>query len=101
MQREGFQCPFPIRDLGCRYTNRVRQSLVINGDMALDSRYLFTRIVSFVLGGIGIFDALRINDQKGGLCVPTMFDAGRANLIFLKPAPTGLLRFPLVFLSIA
>ncbi len=77
------------------------QSLRIDGNMAFDSTYLFARVVAFVLGGIRVFHALGINDQIAAVYAPTMFDTGRANLIFLMLAPANLIHFPTAFLSIA
>ncbi len=96
-----FQCPLSIRDIGCRHRNSMGESFCINGNMAFNARYLLPRIIAFVLCRIRVFDALGINDQKGAACAPTMFDTGRANLIFLMPAPAGLTHFPTASLSIA
>jgi len=63
------------------------QTLRIDGDMAFDARDFLACIVALQLRTIGVFDALCINDQEAGHGVASLFGTGRANLIFLKPAP--------------
>ena len=67
--------------------------------MTLDARYFFACVVPFVLCTVCIFNALRINNAKRGFPAATMVDAGRANLIFLMPAPAGLILFPMAWHS--
>lgn len=92
------QCPFSICNVGYRHGKSMGEPLCINGDMALDPRYFFTRIVAFGFGSIRVLYTLCVNDQKGAVFVPTMFDTGRANLIFLRPAPANSIHFPTAFL---
>jgi hypothetical protein len=63
------------------------QTLGVYGNVALDTRDLFACVIALVICTVGIFYALRINDQKACQGVAPLFHAGRANLIFLKPAP--------------
>ena len=84
---ECLQCPLAVGDVGSRYGNGVRQTLGINGDMPLDARNLFAGIVAFLAGAIGVLDALRVDDQKARRGFAPLSCTGRANHIFLKPAP--------------
>jgi len=78
----------------------MRQPLRVDHDMTLDSRNLFAGVVPFAFGAIGILDALRINDAKCRLLVAPKADAGRANRIFLMPAPAGSIHLPTASCSI-
>jgi len=62
-----------ISDVGGRDQNRVGDSLSIHGKMSLDPGDLFPRIVPFNVRGFGVFDALRINDDEGGLGCSAIF----------------------------
>ena len=84
------QYPFSICNVGCRHGKSMGESLCINGDMALDTRYFFTRIVAFGFGSIRVLYTLCVNDQKGAVFAPAMFDTGRANLIFFKACSSKL-----------
>jgi len=84
----------PIRYIRRGHCDCVGQSLRIDRDMALDSRNLLASVISLTASRISIFDALRINDAKRRLFFAAKADAGRANRIFLKPAPAGLIRLP-------
>jgi len=90
MMHECRQRTTPIRHICCRHRNRVWQPLCINRNMALNSRHLFACVISFALRCVGIFYALCINDAKRRLFFAAKADAGRANHIFLMPAPAGL-----------
>ena len=83
------QGAFPVRDLGSRDGNGMRKSLSIHGDVTLDARYLFTRVVTFLARRVRVLHALRIDQQKRAASVAPLFRARRANLIFLTPAPAG------------
>src|SRR5579872_1347220 len=96
-----FQGPLPICDICCRYCYGVRQPFCIDSDMSLDARHFLPGVIAFMPGRIRILDTLCVNDQKGAVCVPTMSDTGRANLIFLTPALAGSTRSPMASLSIA
>ena len=76
------------------------QSLRINHNVALNPRNFFACVVSFAFRAIRILDALRINDAKRRLLVAPKADAGRANRIFLMPAPAGSIHLPKASYSI-
>ena len=97
---EGRQRATPIRHICRRHGNRMRQTLRINYNVALDTRNLFTCVVSFVFRTVCILDTLRINDTKRRLLVAPKAGAGRANLIFLMPAPAGSIHLPTALHSI-
>ena len=45
----------------------------IDGNVALDAQDLFSCVIAFEVCAVGVFDALRINDQKarhGAACMP-------------------------------
>jgi hypothetical protein len=59
--------------------------------MAFDAGYQLAAVKALLFGGIGILDALRVNDQKSCVGVPTKALSGLANHIFLMPLPRGYL----------
>ena len=62
MRFEDFQRSISVCDIGRRHSNRVRKSIRIYGDMSLNSRYFFARIVAFISCCIGVFYTLRIDN---------------------------------------
>ena len=84
---EGRQSAIAVRNLGRRDGNRMRQTLRIDRDVALDTRNLLARIVALLPGRIGVLHALRINDQEAGRGVPSLSGAVPANRFFLAPVP--------------
>ena len=100
MKHKRHQCAFSIRHIRRRHGNGVRQALRIDHNMALDPRNLFASVVPFAFRTIAILDALRINDAKRRLLVAPKADAGRANRIFLMPAPAGSIHLPTAAYSI-
>ena len=100
MKHKRHQRAFAIRHIRRRHRNGVWQPLRIDHNVALDSRNLFAGIVPFAFRAIGILDALRINDAKRRLLVAPKADAGRANRIFLMPAPAGSIPLPTASYSI-
>jgi hypothetical protein len=72
-----------------RDRHRMRKPLRVHRQMPFDPRHLLARVVALAACGIAVFNALRIDDEKTGRGVPLQFHAGRANLIFLTPAPAG------------
>ena len=84
---EGQQGSFTVCYLGCRDSNRMRQALGIDRNVALDSRYFLAGVVAFLARAIGILDALRVDDQKARRGFAPLFCTSLANHIFLKPAP--------------
>ena len=63
------------------------KALRVHCNVALDARDFLVCVVSFKGCGIGVFDTLRVNDQETRAGAAPQFLSGRANLIFLKPAP--------------
>ena len=64
--------------------NRMRQTLSVNGNVTLDSRYFLARIITFLLCSIRIFNALGINYTEAGLLAPTIVASDLANRFFLR-----------------
>ncbi len=56
--------------------------LRVNRDMPLDAGDLFAGVVSLLFRAIGVFYALRVNDQEAGRGVAPQFDADLANRFF-------------------
>ena len=81
--------PFSICDIGCGHRNGVWQPLRIHRNMPFDARYLFTRVIPFMLRRIRVLYALRINDHECALLAASTVDADLANHIFLMPALAG------------
>ena len=100
MMHECCQCAAPIRYIRRRHSDGMRQTLRIDHNVALDTRNLFTRIVSFVFRAVCIFDTLCVNNAKPRLLFASKADAGRANLIFLMPAPAGSIHLLMALYSI-
>ena len=96
MAHECSQRSFAIRYLCCRYGNRVREPLRIDYDMPFHSRNLLAGVVSLALRAICVFYTLCIHNAKASLFFATKAHAGRANRIFLMPAPAGLIHLPLL-----
>jgi len=84
------QRPLAVRDLGCRHSHHVRQALRVHHDMALDAGGLSARVIAFKPCRVRALHAMRVNDEKAATGVAPLFLAARANLIFSKPAPAGL-----------
>ena len=80
MKHKRHQRAFAIRHIRRRHRNGVWQPLRIDHNVALDTRNLFTRIVSFVFRAVCIFDTLCVNDAKRRFLFVSKADAGRANL---------------------
>lgn len=87
------QGPLPVRDISRRDRDRMGQPLGIDDNVAFDAGHFFTGVITFVAGAIGILSALRINDAETRLGVAPLSGTGRANLIFLTPAPADWFRF--------
>ena len=84
---EGEQCPLAVGYIGSGYGDRVGQALGIDGNVALDPRYLLAGVVAFLARTIGVLDALRVDDQKARRGFAPLSCTSLANHIFLKPAP--------------
>jgi hypothetical protein len=65
----------------------ISQTLRIHGNVALDARNLLARVIALLLREVRVLYALRVHDQEGGRNVAPLASTGRANLIFLTPAP--------------
>ena len=68
--------------------HRMGKVLRIDGNVALDARDLLARVIALERRRVRVLHALCVNDQERRTCAAPQFLAGRANLIFLKPAPT-------------
>jgi len=68
-----------IGHFGSGNRDGMGQSLRIDGDVALDAGDFFTRVVALQLRTVGVFHALRINNQEAGHGVASLFGAGLAN----------------------
>ena len=60
----------------------MRKILAIGGNVALDARDLFACVIAFEVCAVGVFDALRVNDQKARHGASCPSGTGYANLIF-------------------
>ena len=85
---ERLQCALAIRHLGRGHHHRMRKTLRIDGNVALEARDLLACVIALERRRVRVLDALRIHDQQRRAGAAPQFLAGRANLIFLKPAPT-------------
>jgi hypothetical protein len=56
----GLQNPLAIGHIGRRDLNRMGKSLGIDRNVAFDARYLFSHVVAFALGGVGVLHTLGI-----------------------------------------
>src|SRR5512135_237581 len=65
----------------------MRQTVGIDGKVALDARNQFASIVTFLFRRIGVLHALRVNNQKGRLLMPAMALPLCANHLFLRRSP--------------
>ena len=83
---ERLQSTFAIGDVCRGDGNSVRQSLGVYGNVALDARDFLARVIALAACRVRVLHALRIHDQERAAGVAPQFLAGRANLIFLKPA---------------
>ena len=80
-----------VGHLGGGHRHRVRQPLRVHRDVALYSRNLLASVIAFQARRVRVrvLDALRVYDQERAAGGAPQCLAGRANLIFLKPAPAG------------
>ena len=95
------QSPRPVRNVGGSHMEGMGQALRIHRDMTFDSGDLLTRIIAFVLGAVGVLDALSIHDTEASFFAPTIAASDLANQLFLKPLPAGNLPLGRVSHSIA
>lgn len=90
---KGHDCTGPVADIGSGNRHSMRQPLGVHREMTLDPGDLLACVVSLAARRVTVLHALCVDDQKAWRGVPLQFHAGRANLIFLTPAPAG--SFPL------
>ncbi len=76
---EGGQSAVAVGHVGGRDSDRMRQALRIDRDVALDAGDLLAWIIALLAGRIGVLHALRVHDQEAGQGFAPLFDAGRAN----------------------
>jgi hypothetical protein len=72
----------------------MRQAICINAYVAFDARHKLAPVKAFLFGCICILHALRVNDQKSCVGIPTKALSDLANHIFLMRPPEGYLRLP-------
>ena len=84
---QGLQCTVTVSHFRCRHRNGMRQPQGINSDMALDARHLLAGVIAFLVSRVRILHTLRVHNQERAASVAPLFLSGRANLIFLMPAP--------------
>lgn len=88
MECKAFERARPIRHVGGRHQQHMRQSLRVHADMAFDARDQLATVKTLLFRRIGILYALRVNDEETGFFVPTIALSLLANHFFLKP-PQG------------
>jgi hypothetical protein len=66
------------------------QPLAVYSDMAFDARYFLAAVVPFFRRRIGVFHALRINNDETGFLVATIAAPDLANRFFLTPLKDAL-----------
>lgn len=86
---KGLQRAFAVSEIRRCDIEGMRQPIRIHADRPLDAGNPFPAINSLLFSGIGILDALRINDKKSRRCIPPKAASNLANHIFLKLPPTG------------
>ena len=84
---ERLQCALAIGYLGRGDRHCMGKALRIDCNVALDARDLLACVIALERCCVRVLDALRVNDQERRAGVAPQFLSGRANLIFLKPAP--------------
>ena len=89
VQSKTFQGSHPVRDVGRGNVNHMRQPICINAYMPFDARHQLAAIKAFLFRRIGILYALRVNDQKSCVDIPTKALSDLANHIFLMRPPAG------------
>ena len=83
----GRQSAVAVRYVGGGHGDGVWQTLRVHCNMPLDAGNLLAGIVSFLFSTVGVFDALRVNNDEAGCGVAPQFLAGLANRFFLRPVP--------------
>lgn len=79
---QGLQRTLAIRHLCRGYRDRMRQTLRVHSDMALDAGNLLPGVIPLQLRRVRVLHALRVHDQERAAGVAPLSLAGRANLIF-------------------
>ena len=68
-----------VRHLRRRDSNRMRQPLRIDRDVALDAGHALARVIALLAGRIGVLHALCVDDQEAGRATPPLSGAVLAN----------------------
>jgi hypothetical protein len=89
VQGKSLQRPGAIGHIGGRDMNGVRQSIGVYSDVAFNARDQFASIKPLVFRRVRVLDALRVNNQKSCLFVPTKASSNLANHLFLRLPPRG------------
>ena len=84
---EGGQGTFAVGHLGRRDGHRVRQTLRVDCDVALDAGDLLARVIALLPSRVGVLHALRVHDQEAGRGAAPLSGALLSNRFFLGPAP--------------
>lgn len=96
---KGFQGAFSISNISsCDYC-RMQKTLSVNSDVPFDSRNLFTTIVTFLFGCVGILHALGINYAKARLEFAPLFLSSLSSYFFFKTS-SRILSAPGFFFSL-
>ena len=71
-------------DLDCK-----QAAVGVGQDVAFAAFDLLARVIPLAFGAVRVLHTLCINDQEACRFAALLSDTGRANLIFLTPAPAG------------
>lgn len=85
------QRAFAVDHLGRRYLNGMRQSLRVDGDMALDPRNLLARVIALLACRVGVLHALRVHDQERAAGVAPPVSRGPRQPDFLSARSSKLI----------
>ena len=85
--RERLQRPFAVCHLSRGHGNCMGKALRVHCNVALDARDSLACVIPLERCRVRILDALRVQHQERRAGAAPQSRAGRANLIFLKPAP--------------
>ena len=77
--RDHCNCSRPVSHVRRRHMNRMRQTIRIHGNMALDAGYFLAGVVAFFCCCVSVLDTLGINNQKSGVRAATITLSDLAN----------------------